>query len=71
MDGGHEALDDAIRFVDDLGHRGKAVSGTRCVGHNVGAAIVLGVIHTNNEHGGVSRRSRDDDFLSSTSKMGL
>jgi len=71
MDSGHETLLDAISIVDDLGHRGKAVGSTGGIGDNISSSFVVGVVHANNIHGSISRRSRDDDLLGSASKMGL
>mmetsp|Transcript_22987 Transcript_22987/g.70400 ORF Transcript_22987/g.70400 Transcript_22987/m.70400 type:complete len:261 (-) Transcript_22987:411-1193(-) len=53
---GHEALDDAILIVDDLGERGKAVGSARGVGEDVDVLGVGGVVDAHNEHGGISRR---------------
>lgn len=63
VDGGHETLNDAELVVDNLGERSQAVGGARSVGDDVGAAVVLLVVDTHNVHGGVGRRSRDDNLL--------
>jgi hypothetical protein len=67
----HETLLDTEVFVNDLGKRSKAVSGARSIGNDgmVGRFILL-VVDTNNKHGSISRRSRDDDLLGTTLKMG-
>eukprot|EP00962_Isochrysis_galbana_P019874 scaffold5793_cov105-Isochrysis_galbana.AAC.1 len=63
VDGGHEALDDAVLIVDDLGERRQAVGGARGVGEDVDVLGVAGVVHAHHEHGGIRRRGRDDDLL--------
>lgn len=57
----HETLDDAKVVVDDLGERGKTVGGTRRVRDDSLRGLVAGMVHTNNVHGRIGRRSSDDD----------
>lgn len=66
VDGGHETLDDTELVVDDLGEGSQAVGGARGVGEDVDVLLVLGVVDTHDEHGGVSGRSGDDDLLGTT-----
>ena len=66
VDGGHETLDQTEVVVDNLGEGGKAVGGARSVGQNVDVGLVLGVVDTHNEHGGISGGGRDDDLLGTT-----
>lgn len=71
VDGGHETLNDTKLVVDDLGERSQAVGGARSVGDDVGRAVVLVLVDTDDVHGSVGRGGRDDDLLGTTSKMGL
>lgn len=71
MDGGHETLNDGVLVVDDLGERGQAVGGARSVGDDIDLAVVGLLVDTHHVHGGVSRRSRDDDLLGTTLDVGL
>jgi hypothetical protein len=71
VDGGHETLNDTELVVDDLGEGGQAVGGARSVGDDVGRAVVLLLVDTDNVHGGIGRGSRDDDLLGTAVKMGL
>ena len=66
VDGGHESLSDAELVVDDLGEGSQAVGGARGVGDNVGGTVVLLVVDTHDEHGGIGGGSRDDDLLGTT-----
>ena len=66
VDGGHETLNDTVLVVDDLGKGSKAVGGARGVGENVDVGLVGGVVDAHDEHGGISRRSGDDDLLGTT-----
>lgn len=56
--------------MDDLGKRSKAVGGARGVGDNVVLGVVGLEVDTADEHRSVGRRSRDDDLLGSTLKVG-
>lgn len=66
MNGTHETLDYAEFVVNDLGERGKAVSGTRGVGDHGVFGVICIKIDTANEHGCICRRCRDDDLLGTT-----
>lgn len=66
VDGGHETLDETPVVVDDLGERSQAVGGARGVGEDLDVGLVVLVVDTHDEHGGVSRRSGDDDLLGAT-----
>mmetsp|Transcript_17219 Transcript_17219/g.25900 ORF Transcript_17219/g.25900 Transcript_17219/m.25900 type:complete len:334 (+) Transcript_17219:1164-2165(+) len=61
--GGHEALDDAVLVVDDLGERGEAVSGARGVGEDVDVLLVLQVVDAHDEHRRIRGGSGDDHLL--------
>lgn len=63
VDSGHETLDNAELVVDNLSEGSKAVGGAGGVGKNVDVLLVVGVVDTHDEHGGVGRRSGDDDLL--------
>ena len=63
MDGGHEAVLDAVVVVDDLGERREAVRRARRVGHDVHGGLVGLEVHAADEHGRVGRGGRDDDLL--------
>lgn len=63
VDSGHETLNDTELIVDDLGERSQAVGGARSVGEDIDVRGVLLQVDTDDEHGGISRRSRDDDLL--------
>jgi hypothetical protein len=52
--------------VNDLGEGSKAVGGARGVGHDGVLGVVRLKVDTTDEHGGVGRRSGDDDLLGST-----
>jgi hypothetical protein len=52
--------------VEDLGEGSKAVGGARSVGDDLVLGLVLLKVDTADEHGGVGRRSRDDNLLGST-----
>lgn len=71
VDGGHETLNDTELVVDDLGEGSKAVGSARSVGDDVGRAVVLVLVDTDDVHGSVGRRSRDDDLLGTALKMGI
>lgn len=66
MDGTHETLDYAKFVVDDLGKRGKAVSGTGGVGDDGIFGVICIKIDTTNKHGCICGRCRDDDLLCTT-----
>jgi hypothetical protein len=71
VDGGHETLNDAELVVDDLGEGSQAVGGARSVGDDVGRAVVLVLVDTDDVHGSVGGGSRDDDLLGTALEMGL
>ena len=71
MDGCHETLNDGEFVVDNLGKGSKAVGCARGVGENLDVRLVSLVVDTHNEHGGVSRGSRNDDLLGSTLQVSL
>lgn len=52
-----------------LGERSQAVGGATSVGDNVNVRLVLLLVDTNNEHGGVFAGSRNDDLLGTTLHM--
>lgn len=56
--------------MDDLGERSKAVGGARGVGDDSVLGVVGVKVDTADEHGSVGGRSRDDDLLGSTLKVG-
>ncbi|KAF3823704.1 hypothetical protein GH733_007172 [Mirounga leonina] len=63
VDGGHESLHDAKVVMDDLGQRGQAVGGAGGIADNLERVVILLMVHTHHEHGGIGRGSRDDDPL--------
>ncbi|KAF3815804.1 hypothetical protein GH733_016238 [Mirounga leonina] len=63
MDGGHESLHDAEVVIDDLGQRSQAVGGAGGIADNLEGVVILLMVHTHHKHGGIGRRSRDDDPL--------
>ncbi|BAS79612.1 Os02g0601350, partial [Oryza sativa Japonica Group] len=65
MDSGHQTLNDA-KSNKHLGERSQAVGGATSVGDNVNVRLVLLLVDTNNEHGGVFAGSRNDDLLGTT-----
>lgn len=71
VDSGHETLNDAELVVDDLGEGSQAVGGARSVGDDVGGAVVLLVVDTDDVHGGIGRGGRDDNLLGATNKVSL
>ena len=71
VDGGHETLNNTKLVVKDLGEGSQAVGSARSVRDDVGLAVVGLLVDTHNVHGGVGRRSRDDDLLGTTLEMGL
>ena len=70
MDGGHEAVLDAVVVVDDLGERREAVRRARRVGHDVHGGLVGLEVHAADEHGRVGRRRGDDDLLRASFQVG-
>jgi len=66
VNSGHQSLSDSKVVVNDLGERGQAVGGARSVRHNIVLGLVSIQVDTADEHGGISRRSRDDDLLGTT-----
>jgi len=66
VDSGHETLLNTEVVVDDLGQWSETVGGARSVGENVDVGGVLVLVDTDNEHWGISRRSGDDNLLSTT-----
>lgn len=71
VDSGHKTFNDGEVIIDDLGERSKAVGGAGSVGDDFILGLVGIQVDTNNEHRSISRGSRDDDLLGSTSNMGL
>ncbi|KAF3828726.1 hypothetical protein GH733_004632 [Mirounga leonina] len=61
MDGGHESLHDAEVVMDDLGQRSQAVGGAGGIADNLEGVVILLMVHTHHQHGGIGRRNRDDD----------
>lgn len=70
VNGGHETLDDGELVVDNLGERSQAVGCARSVGDDMSLAVVGLLVDTHHVHGGISRRSRDDDLLGTTLQVG-
>lgn len=66
MYSGHETLDDFKVIVNNFGERSQTVGCARGIGDDFVAWIVRIQVHTNDEHGCVSRWRGDDDFLSTT-----
>jgi hypothetical protein len=71
VDSGHKTFNDGEVIIDDLGKRSKAVGGARSVGDDFIFRLVGIQVDTNNEHRSISRGSRDDDLLGSTSNVSL
>jgi len=71
VDGGHETLNDTKLIVDDLGERSKAVGCAGCVGDDLNIRLVGLLVDTHNVHGGIGRRSRDDNLLSTALQVSL
>merc|ERR1719409_543751 len=69
---GHEAFDDAILLVDDLGKWREAVRGAGSVGDDGVGSLVVGVIDANDVdwHGVLGRRG-DDDLLAAACDVQL
>ena len=71
VDGGHETLNDGELVVDNLGKRSKAVRCARGVGDDLNVGFVGLLVDTHNVHGGIGRRSRDNNLLSTTLQVSL
>lgn len=56
---------DAKVVMDDLGQRGQAV-GSGGIADNLKGVVILLMVHVPHKHGGISRKSRDDDHLGPT-----
>mmetsp|Transcript_28022 Transcript_28022/g.65147 ORF Transcript_28022/g.65147 Transcript_28022/m.65147 type:complete len:464 (+) Transcript_28022:520-1911(+) len=69
MNSGHETFLQAKFIIDDLGHWGQAVCGTRSIGDNIHGGFILFVVHSHDKHGGIRGRSRDDNLLGSTGQV--
>jgi len=69
VDGGHETLNDTKLVVDNLGEGRKAVGRAGRVGDDSVLGIVCVKVDTADEHGGIRRRSGDDDLLGTALKM--
>jgi hypothetical protein len=52
-----------------LGKGSKAVGGAASIGDDVNVGLVLGLIHTNNEHRCILAGSRDDHLLGTTLQL--
>merc|ERR1719258_857377 len=63
VDGGYQALDDAVLVVDNLGEGRQAVGRARRVRQDIDVLRVRGVVDTHHEHRRVGGGSRDDDLL--------
>mmetsp|Transcript_23254 Transcript_23254/g.68964 ORF Transcript_23254/g.68964 Transcript_23254/m.68964 type:complete len:290 (+) Transcript_23254:1003-1872(+) len=61
--GRHQALDDPVLLVDDLGEWREAVGRAGGVGQNVDVLRVLGLVDAHDKHRRVRRRRRDDHLL--------
>lgn len=67
VDGGHETFNDTELVIEDLSDGGKTVGGTRSIGNDVLGSLVILVVNTINEGGGVVLSgSREDNLLSTT-----
>jgi len=66
VDSGHQTLNDTEVVVDDLGKGSQTVGGARSVRDDLEVRSVLVLVDTDDEHGSVSRRSRDDNLLGTT-----
>jgi len=66
VNGGHQTLNDFEIVVDDLGKGSQAVGGARGVGDDLHAGVIGFQVDTNDEHGGISAGSGDDDLLGTT-----
>lgn len=70
VDGGHETLNETEVVVDHLGEGSQAVGGAGGVGEDVDVGLVLGVVDTHDEHGGIGGGGGDDDLLGTTLQVG-
>jgi hypothetical protein len=70
VNGSHQTLNDSKVVVDNFGERSQAIGGARSVGDDGVFRIIFIQVDSTNEHGGVGRRSRDDDLLGTTLQMG-
>merc|ERR1711931_498057 len=66
MDGGHETLNDSEVVVDDLGQRSQAVGGAGSVADNGHGWVVLVVVDSHDEHGGIGAGGGDQHPLGTT-----
>src|SRR5262249_5219077 len=66
VDGGHQASDDAELVVQYFGKRRKAVRGARRIGNDVLAAVVLVVIHPEDDGEVLVGGGRGDDHFLGT-----
>ena len=71
MDRCHQSLLNTIRLMNHLGQRGQAVGGARRIRHDVGATIIVGVVHPHHVHGCIIGGGRDDHLLGPAAEMGL
>lgn len=70
MNGGHQTLDDTEFILDNFCNRSQTVGRARSVGDDGIFCAVFVQVDTANEHGGIARRSRDDDPLGAALQMG-
>jgi len=56
----------AVKQHKHLSKRSKAVGCAASIGDNVNVRLVLLLVDTNNEHGGILARSRNDNLLGTT-----
>uniref|UniRef100_A0A8C0S2R0 Uncharacterized protein n=3 Tax=Canis lupus familiaris TaxID=9615 RepID=A0A8C0S2R0_CANLF len=54
---------DAEVVMDDFGQRSQAVGDAGGIADNLEGVVILLMVHAHHKHGGISRRSRDDDPL--------
>src|SRR5581483_1813961 len=72
VDRGHQALDDAELVVQDFGKWPKAIRGARSIADDVLAAVVLVIVHTENDRDVLVGGGRgDDDLLCAGLQMAL
>ena len=70
VNGGHQPLDDAEVIMDNFGQRCQAVCRARGVRDDGVLGVICIQVNTTNEHGGIGRRSGDNDLLGPTLQMG-
>merc|ERR1719253_1100246 len=70
MDSGHQTFLQSKLIIDNLGKRGQTVGGAGSIGDNIHAGLILFLVDSHNEHGGISRRSRDDNLLGTSLHVG-